>query len=96
MAKQEVKTISDGKFAAYLGKFDTPMGVVSFSQEGEKLIGDAGGERIELFPDAAVKDNFKAQSASVSVTFERDASGKIVGLTIVIPSGRELKGRKIN
>jgi hypothetical protein len=95
-AKQEVKTVSDGKFASYIGQFETPMGLVSFSQEGDKLIGLAGGERIELSPDAAVKDNFKAQSASVSVTFERDPSGKIVGLAIVIPSGREMKGKKIN
>jgi hypothetical protein len=95
-AKQEVKTVSDGKFAAYLGKFDTPMGVVSFTQEGDKLIGDAGGERIELFSDQNIKDNFKAQTASVNITFERDAGGKVVGLTIVIPSGRELKGKRIN
>ena len=95
-AKQEIKITSDGKFAPYLGQFDTPMGMLSFSQEGDKLIGLAGGERIELSPDAAVKDNFKAQSASVSITFERDTSGKIVGLAIVIPSGREMKGKKIN
>ncbi|MGI8641021.1 MAG: S41 family peptidase [Pyrinomonadaceae bacterium] len=93
--KLEIKTTSDGKFVAYLGNFDTPMGVVSFTQEGDKLIGLAGGERIELFADATVKDAFKAQSASVGVTFERDVSGKVIGLTIIIPSGRELKGKKI-
>ncbi|MDQ3181578.1 MAG: hypothetical protein M3Q33_13785, partial [Acidobacteriota bacterium] len=92
----EVKPVTDGKFAAYLGQFDTPMGVVSFSQEGEKLIGLAGGERIELSPDAAVKDKFIAQTASVTVTFERDTNGKIIGVTVIIPSGREVKGKKIN
>ena len=95
-AVKEVKTVSDGKFAQYLGQFDTPMGMVSFTQEGDKLIGLAGGERIELSLDTGVKDNFKAQSASVSVTFERDASGKVTGLTIIIPNGRELKGKKLN
>lgn len=92
----QVKTISDGKYAAFLGQFDTPMGVVSFVQEGEKLIGNAGGEIVELFPDSAAKDKFKAQTANVNITFERDASEKVVGLTIIIPSGRELKGKKIN
>ncbi len=95
-AQAEVKPITDGKFAAFLGQFDTLMGVVSFSQEGEKLIGLAGGERIELTPDASVKDKFTAQTASVTVTFECDASGKITGVTVIIPSGRELKGKKIN
>ncbi|HEY0461983.1 MAG TPA: PDZ domain-containing protein [Pyrinomonadaceae bacterium] len=94
--KAEVKAVTNGKFAEFLGQFDTPMGVITFSQEGEKLIGLAGGERIELSADASVKDKFSAQTASVTVTFERDAGGKISGLTIVIPSGRELKGRKIN
>jgi tricorn protease len=90
----EVKPVTDGKFAEFLGQFDTPMGAISFTQEGEKLIALAGGERIELFPDAAVKDKFAARTASVTVAFERDAGGKIVGVTVIIPSGRELKGKK--
>ncbi len=93
--KPQEDSITNGKFAAFLGQFDTPMGVVTFSQEGEKLIGLAGGERIELFPDTNAKDKFVAQTASVSVAFERDASDKIVAVTIVIPSGKELKGKKI-
>ncbi|MDQ6787352.1 MAG: PDZ domain-containing protein [Acidobacteriota bacterium] len=94
--KPEVKPVTNGKFAAYLGQFDTPMGVITFSQEGDKLIGLAGGERIELLPDTAAKDKFSAQTASVIVTFERDASEKIISVTVIIPSGRELKGKKIN
>ncbi len=71
------------------------MGVIEFSQEGEKLIGLAGGERIELSPDASVKDKFIAQTASVTITFERGTDGKINALSITIPSGREMKGKKI-
>jgi hypothetical protein len=92
--EKTVTAVINGKFAAYLGQFDTPMGVVTFSQEGEKLIGLAGGERIELLPDGTEKDKFAAQTAGVNVTFERDAGGKIVGVTIVIPNGREVKGKK--
>ncbi|MGC2236359.1 MAG: PDZ domain-containing protein [Pyrinomonadaceae bacterium] len=94
--KAEVKPVVTGKFAEYLGQFETPMGVVVFSQEGDKLIGLAGGERIELVSDAAAKDKFTAQTASVTVTFERGSDGKINGVTIIIPSGREIKGKKIN
>jgi hypothetical protein len=95
-APAEVKLTVGGKFVEFTGRFDTPMGVITFQQEGEKLIGIAGGERIELAPDAAAKDKFAAQTASATVTFERDAGGRIVAVTVVIPSGREVKGRKID
>ena len=51
---------------------------------------------IELVPDAAAKDKFIAPAANVTVMFERDAGGKISAVTVVIPSGRELKGKRIN
>ncbi|MCA1636848.1 MAG: hypothetical protein LC768_00670 [Acidobacteria bacterium] len=91
------KPITDGKFADYIGQFETQMGVLTFRQEGDKFVGVAdNGERIELVPDMTVKDKFAAQMASVQLAFERDASGKVTGLTIIIPSGRELKGKRIN
>ncbi len=91
------KLTTDGKFADYIGQFETPMGLLTFGQEGEKFVGvSPEGERIELVPDAgAVKDKFAAPTASVQLTFERDASGKVTGLTMIIPSGRELKGKKV-
>lgn len=90
------KPVTNGKFADYVGQFETPTGAVTFQQEGDKFIGVApNGERIELVPDATAKDKFAAQTASVQLTFERDASGKVVGLTLIIPSGQELKGKKV-
>jgi len=90
------KPIADGKFSDYVGQFETPMGLLTFQQEGEKFVGvSPDGERIELAPDAVAKDKFAAQTANVQLTFERDASGKIVGLALIIPSGKELKGKKI-
>ena len=90
------KPIADGKFADYVGQFETPMGLLTFQQEGEKFVGiSPEGERIELAPDAAAKDKFAAQTASVQLIFERDASGKVTGLTIIIPSGKELKGKRV-
>lgn len=84
-----------GKFAEFLGRFETPIGVISFSQEGEKLVGDAGGERIELVPDGSVKDKFVSQGPPVSVNFERDENGKITGITVLLPGGRVVKGKKL-
>lgn len=89
------KTTTTGKYADYVGRFETPMGTLTFQQECEKFVGvSPEGERIELVPDAAAKDKFAAQAASVQITFERDAGGKVVGLTMTIPSGREFKGKK--
>ncbi|MDQ3800364.1 MAG: PDZ domain-containing protein [Acidobacteriota bacterium] len=95
-APEEIKPVTGGKFADYTGRFDTPMGVVTFQQEGEKLVGNAGGERLELAPDAATRDKFAAQNAPITVTFERDAGGKITGITVVTPGGREIKGKRID
>ncbi|CAA9430967.1 MAG: tolB protein precursor, periplasmic protein involved in the tonb-independent uptake of group A colicins [uncultured Pyrinomonadaceae bacterium] len=90
------KPVTNGKFADYVGQFETPMGLLTFQQEGEKFVGvSPEGERLELAADAAAKDKFAAQTASVQLTFERDAGGKVVGLTLVIPSGRELKGKRV-
>ena len=93
--KPVVVPTTTGKFAEFLGQFDTPMGVVVFKQEGDKLVADAGGERIELTLDPAVKDKFGTQPAAVTVTFERDANGKIAGVIVIIASGREVKGKKV-
>ena len=93
---ETVKPVIGGKFADYVGQFETPMGAISFRQEAERFVGIApNGERIELVPDSATKDKFAAQTASILLTFECDANGKVNGLTLIIPSGQELKGKKI-
>jgi tricorn protease len=93
---EAIKPVLNGKFADYVGQFETPMGTIAFQQEGETFVGLApNGERIELLPDASIKDKFAAPTASVQLTFERDSSNKIVGLILIIPSGQELKGKKI-
>ena len=90
------KVITDGKFAEYVGQFETPMGAVTFQQEGDKFVGLApNGERTELAQNATIKDKFAAQTANVQLTFERDSTGKVIGLTLIIPSGQELKGKRV-
>ena len=95
-APVEVKPTINGKYAAFIGQFDTPMGLLVIKEENGKLFGDAGGERIELVADASTPDKFNALGANVNVRFERDAAGKIVGVTVQMPNGREMKGKKVN
>ena len=70
------------------------MGVLVVRQEGEKLYAvPPNGQTVELVPDATV-DKFAAQAVGASVRFERDTSGKVIGIAITMPDGHEVKGRK--
>jgi CubicO group peptidase (beta-lactamase class C family) len=86
--------ITNGRFAAYIGQYDTPRGKLKFAQVGEKLIGDAGGNLREFAPDPAVADQFR--SGNDLLTFERNAAGKVIGFTAVIGPGQQIKGTKID
>ena len=93
--KSEAPAVTNGKFAALVGKYDGgPMGVLVISQEGEKLLAhDPGGQRVELVPDATA-DKFIAQPVGGVVSFERDAGGKVIGISVTLPNGTVIKGKK--
>jgi hypothetical protein len=64
-------------------------------QEGDKLFAlDAGGQRIELVPDATV-DKFLAQPVGGSASFERDTGGKVTAIVVTLPDGRQVRGRRV-
>jgi tricorn protease len=87
--------ITDGKFAALVGRYDGgTLGVLEVRQEGDKLIAlNPQGERVELVPEAAV-DKFMAQPMGSPVSFERDTGGKVTGILVTLPDGRVVKGRR--
>lgn len=92
---EQPKAVTDGKFAAFVGRYDGgTMGVLVITQEGEKLLAiDPGGGRIELVPEAT-PDKFTAASVGGGVMFERDAAGKVTGITITLGDGRTIKARR--
>lgn len=85
---------TNGKFAAFIGRYDTgPMGVLVVRQEGEKLYAIApGGERMELVPESSA-DKFTAQPIGAAVRFERGTGG-VVAVVVALPNGREVKGNR--
>lgn len=87
--------VSDGKFAAFVGSYDGgTMGVLVIRQEADKLIAiDPGGGRVELVPEATA-DTF-TPAVGGKVSFERDAGGKVTGITVTLPNGQTVKGRKV-
>ncbi|HKV37276.1 MAG TPA: hypothetical protein VJP89_23235, partial [Pyrinomonadaceae bacterium] len=86
---------SDGKFAAFVGSYDGgTMGVLVIRQEADKLIAiDPGGGRVELVPEATA-DTF-TPAVGGKVSFQRDAGGKVTGITVTLPNGQTVKGRKV-
>lgn len=87
--------VTDGKFAAFVGRYDAgPAGVLVVRQEGEKLYAlGPGGDRMELVPESAA-DKFTAQPVGAAVRFERGGAGSIIAINVVLPNGREVKGNR--
>ena len=86
---------TSNKFAAFVGSYDGgTLGNLVIRQEGEKLFAlDPGGQRIELVPDATA-DKFMAQPVGGTVSFERDAAGKVTGIVVTLPNGNVIRARK--
>jgi hypothetical protein len=86
--------VTNGKFAALVGSYDTgAMGVLVIRQEGDKLWAIApNAERIELVPESTA-DRYLAQPVGAPVSFERASSGKVIGITVLLPGNREVKGK---
>ena len=71
---------SDETLDRYLGKYLLPNGrVVEVRREGSKLFAQQGGDSTELLPQ--VEDNFYLPPFSLWIAFQRDATGKVTGLT---------------
>jgi tricorn protease len=97
VATNAEEAVKNGKFAAYVGSYDAgPMGVMVIKQEGDKLWAyPPNTERIEFVPET-LPDRFVAQPVGAGVSFERDSAGKVVGITVLLPGGREVKGKKLS
>jgi tricorn protease len=87
--------VTDGKFRAFVGSYESgTMGTLVITQEGDKLLAlDPGGQRVELVPESAA-DKFVAQPVGAAVSFERDAGGKVVAISVTMPNGNVIRGRK--
>ena len=66
----------------YVGKFQLPNGeLLEIRREGAKLFAHAGRDTVEMLPQTT--DDFFIPTFGVWVEFQRDATGKISGLTSV-------------
>lgn len=81
-------------FDAYVGDYElAPNFVVTITKEGNKLMGQpTGQEKTELEPISETE--FVVPSVKANVSFEKDSSGKVIGL-ILVQGGQTIKGKKI-
>lgn len=86
--------LSSDEISAYLGryKFSSDF-ILSVIQEGNKIYGDAQGQKVEIKPYECHK--FLDQSQTMKLTFIPDTSGAISSLQIKGPNGT-MMGEKIN
>ncbi|HEX8267032.1 MAG TPA: PDZ domain-containing protein [Pyrinomonadaceae bacterium] len=99
-AKPETKsaapiTAANPKFSDYIGSYNSTIGPLVVRQEGDKLIADAGNEKVELAPENQ-PDKFTAQPHGSAVAFVRDASGKVTEIVVLMGGNREIRGKRVN
>jgi CubicO group peptidase (beta-lactamase class C family) len=86
--------VDSGSFDAFIGDYEiAPNFILTVTKEGDKLFGQATGQgKLEL--EAVSENQFAVPSAKALVVFERDSSGKVVGL-MLSQGGRDTKAKKI-
>lgn len=81
-------------FDAYVGDYElTPTFVLSISKEGDKLFAQRVGQS-KMDVEAVSETQFSIPQVKASLTFERDATGKVTGL-VLTQGTRTLQGKKI-
>jgi CubicO group peptidase (beta-lactamase class C family) len=81
-------------FDAYVGDYElTPTFVLSISREGDKLFAQRVGQS-KMDVEAVSETQFSIPQVKASLTFERDATGKVTGL-VLTQGTRTLQGKKI-
>lgn len=81
-------------YDTYAGDYQiTPNLILTVTREGDKLMGQATGQpKVEIEPVSETK--FIVSVVNANVTFDKDSSGKVIGLTL-IQGGQTIKAKKI-
>lgn len=81
-------------YDAYVGQYRNPAGrILNVVREGDKLIAEAGGQKVELFP--AAEAQFFLKDADVLLVFVKDERGRVIRLINRRPNGDVVQEEKI-
>jgi hypothetical protein len=80
-------------FDEYAGEYETPIGILVITHEGDKLFGQPKGDsKQELTPED--DGSFTVSNVNAKVKFVRDDKGKVVEIVVKLQD-QEVKGNKI-
>ncbi len=87
-------TVDTSGFESYVGEYQLlPQLVLTITRDGDKLFGQGTGQpKLQL--ETISETQFEVTAINARITFEKDASGKVTGLTLV-QGGRTIKAPKI-
>jgi hypothetical protein len=80
-------------FDDYVGKYDSPLGVLTVTREGDKLFATPeGNTKEELVAKSSVK--FHVTNVGAEVEFVRDDEGRVTRMLIRI-GGQQMEAKRI-
>ena len=87
--------VDPNSFDAYVGRYQpNPAITVTVSREGDKLMFDSAGGKVELLPES--ENSFFSNALPLTISFMKDEAGKVTHL-ILLNNGREAgRARKID
>ncbi len=81
-------------YDAYVGQYRNPRGrILTFIREGDRLMIEAGGQKVEIFPESETQFFFKGDD--VLLVFVKDEQGQVVRLINRRPNGDIVQETKI-
>ena len=81
-------------YDAYVGQYRNPRGrVLSVVREGDKLMIEVGGQKVEIFPESETQ--FFLKEDDVLLVFVKDEQGRVVRLINRRPNGDIVQEEKI-
>src|SRR2546425_6683991 len=81
-------------YDAYVGQYRNPRGrILAVMREGDKLMIEVGGQRVEIFPESETQFFFKEDD--VLLVFVTDEQGRVVRLVNRRPNGDVIQEVKI-
>jgi len=81
-------------YDAYVGQYRNPRGrILAVMREGDKLMIEVGGQRVEIFPESETQFFFKEND--VLLVFVTDEQGRVVRLVNRRPNGDVIQEVKI-
>jgi CubicO group peptidase (beta-lactamase class C family) len=91
--ERKIVKVDPAIYEAYEGKYKLPIGLVTLTRQGDRLMGKAGGEtKFELFPESETK--FFLKIVDAQIVFQKNEQGQVNTFTL-FQGGEEMVGEKI-